>query len=74
MLHGGLERVCAAELRVDDNQADGPVHDDCKGDEENGACDEASLAKGVRLSNDSGTSASSQPSALAFISTIISLT
>jgi hypothetical protein len=74
MLHGSLERVCAAEFRVDDDQADGPVHNDCKGDEENGACDEASLTEGVGLSDDSSTSVSSQPCALASSSTAIYLT
>jgi hypothetical protein len=65
MLHGSLERVCAAQLRVDDYQADSPVHHNCQADEENGACDEAGVADGVGLSNDTSTSASSQPSVLA---------
>ena len=34
VFHGGLEGVCAAELRICDNEADGPVHRDGEGYEQ----------------------------------------
>jgi hypothetical protein len=52
-----LEGVCAAELGVYDDEADGPVYDDCKADEEDGACDEASVAESIWLTDDAGASA-----------------
>jgi hypothetical protein len=57
MLYCCLEGVCAAELGVYDDEADGPVYDDCKADEEDGACDEASVAESIWLTDDAGASA-----------------
>ena len=56
VLYRRLERVCAAELGVYDDEADGPVNDDGEADEEDGACDEAGVAEGVGLTDDAGTS------------------
>lgn len=56
VLHRGLEGVGAAELRVDDDQADGPVDDDGEADEQERARDEAGVAEGVGLANDAGAS------------------
>jgi hypothetical protein len=64
MLHGRLERVCAAQLGVDDNEADGPVDHDGKANQECGACDEAGVANGVWLANDASTSEVHQQIAL----------
>lgn len=52
MLHRGLERVRAAQLRVDDNQTNGPVDHDCEANEEGGACNKAGVADGVGLADD----------------------
>jgi hypothetical protein len=60
VLHRRLEGVGAAKLRVDDNQAYGPVYDDGEADEQQRAGDEAGVADGVRLADDAGSSATRQ--------------
>jgi hypothetical protein len=57
VLHRRLEGVGAAELRVDDNETDGPVNDDGEANEQRGARDEAGVADCVRLANDASASA-----------------
>jgi hypothetical protein len=57
MLYGRLKRVGATELRIYDNEADGPVNDSCETNQEYGACDKASVLKCVGLSNDTGAAA-----------------
>jgi hypothetical protein len=39
MLNCSLERICAAELGVDDDEADRPVDGDCEEYEEEYACE-----------------------------------
>lgn len=56
VLYRSLERVGPAELGVYDNQADGPVDNDGHANEEDGACDEAGVAKGIGLANDASAS------------------
>lgn len=57
MLYGRLKRVGPAEFRVDDNQTDGPVDHDGKGDQEHGACDEACVLQSVGLADDASATA-----------------
>ena len=57
VLYCRLERVGPAELRVDDNQADGPVDDDGEANEQDGARQEAGVPEGVGLADDAGTAA-----------------
>lgn len=57
MLYRGLEGVGPAQLRVDNDKADGPVDNDGEPNEEDGACDEAGITKCVGLANDAGASA-----------------
>jgi hypothetical protein len=57
MLHGSLEGIGAAELRVDDDESNSPVDHDGEANEENGACNETCVADGVGLANDAGASA-----------------
>jgi hypothetical protein len=57
MLYGSLEGVGTTELRVDDDQANSPVDNDCEADEKHGACNEARVAEGVGLTDDAGASA-----------------
>lgn len=57
MLNRGLERVSTAELRVYDDEPYSPVYHDGKADQEGGACQEARIADGVGLANDSSASA-----------------
>lgn len=52
MLYRRLERVGTAELRINHNQTDCPIHDDRKPDQQDGACEKTSVLEGVRLSND----------------------
>lgn len=55
MLYRGLKGVGAAELRIYDDQANRPVHDDCEGDEEDSACHEACVPDGVGLTDYTST-------------------
>lgn len=57
MLYCRLERIGAAELRVDHNQTDRPVNNDREPNEKNGACEKTSVSEGVGLSNDAGAAA-----------------
>jgi hypothetical protein len=57
VLNRGLERVSTAELRVYDDEPYSPVYHDGKADQEGGACQEARIADGVGLANDSSASA-----------------
>jgi hypothetical protein len=57
VLYSCLEGVGAAELRVYDDQTDGPVYDDCEPYEEGGACDEAGVTDSIGLANDASASA-----------------
>ncbi|KAJ2978435.1 hypothetical protein NUW58_g7499 [Xylaria curta] len=52
VLDGALEAAGAAELAVDDDEADRPVDDDRQADEQHDARDEAGVLEGVRLSDD----------------------
>lgn len=52
VLDGALEAVGAAQLAVDDNEADGPVDDDGQADEEDNAREQAGVAEGVGLADD----------------------
>lgn len=61
MFDGRLERIGTAELRVDDYQLDSPVNDYSESNEEEGACNEASVAKSVGLPDDACSSALCQP-------------
>jgi hypothetical protein len=54
VLHGSLERVGTAELRVDDYETNGPVDHDCEANKENGSCNEACVTEGVGLADDAG--------------------
>lgn len=51
-LHRSLEAVCSGELAVDDDEADGPVDDDCQRDEQEDAGQQARVLESVRLAND----------------------
>lgn len=61
VLHRCLERICPAELRVDDNEANRPVHHDGKADEQGGPCNEAGIPNGVRLAYDARPATLRQP-------------
>lgn len=54
MLYRALKTVTPAQLTVDNNKADGPVHSDREDNEQNDARDETSLAECVRLPNYTG--------------------
>lgn len=60
VLDGGLERVGAAELRVDDYELYGPVDGHGETNEKEGACDEARVVEGIGLAYDACASASRQ--------------
>ena len=57
MLYRRLERVGAAKLRIDHDQTNGPVHDDCEPNEQDGTRKKTGVLKGVRLSDDAGAAA-----------------
>jgi hypothetical protein len=52
VLYCGLEGVGAAELRIDDNQADGPVDDDREAYEKDCSGDKTGITNSVGLAND----------------------
>ena len=54
VLDGALEAAGAAQLAVDDDEADGPVDDDGQGQQQQGARQQAGLAHGVGLADDAG--------------------
>ncbi len=57
MLYSRLKRVGTAELRIDDNEADGPVDDDGKTNQKNGACQEAGVPERIGLTNNARAAA-----------------
>lgn len=59
MLHRGLEGVGATELRIDDDELDGPVYGNGQGYEENDAREHSCLSKSVGLAYDARTAVSS---------------
>jgi hypothetical protein len=52
-----LEGIGAAELGVDDNEPDGPVHRYSQTDKEHRACDKTCVAEGIRLADNACASA-----------------
>ena len=54
VLHCSLEAVTPAQLAIDDDQADRPIHRDCQADQQHHAREQARLAQGVRLPDDAG--------------------
>lgn len=60
VLDSRLERIGAAEFRIDDYELDRPINGYGEADEEESACDEASIVEGVRLADDSCSSANCQ--------------
>ena len=57
MLDCCLEGIGTAELRVCDNQANGPVNGYCQDDEKDDTCEQTGLTESVGLTDDSGTTA-----------------
>jgi hypothetical protein len=57
VLDGCLKGIGATKFRVCDNQADGPIDRDSQDDEQDDTSEQASLAQGIWLTNDSGTTA-----------------
>jgi hypothetical protein len=64
VLNGRLKRVGATELRIYNKEANGPVHGDGEADEEDGACDQACVAKGIWLPDDASATATHQSTIL----------
>ena len=59
MFHRRLEGVCAAELRIDHNEAYSPVYYYGKTDEEHDAGKQSSIAECIGLADDTRTAAHS---------------
>jgi hypothetical protein len=57
VLHSCLERIGATELGIYNDEADGPIDDDSKTNEEDGAGDEACIPESIGLANDASASA-----------------
>lgn len=55
MLDCCLEGIGTAELRICDDQTNGPINSDGQDDEEDDTCKQTGLAKGIRLANDTST-------------------
>lgn len=57
MLYCRLKRVGPAQLRINDNEADGPINHNGQADQKYSASKKASVPEGVRLTNDTSTAA-----------------
>lgn len=57
MLDGCLERIGTAELRICNDQANGPINSYGQDDEKDDTCEQTGLTKSVGLTDDSGTTA-----------------
>jgi len=60
MLHGSLKGVCTAELGVDHDEPDGPVHSDGQENQKEYSSEEACLTKCIRLAYDARAAVTSR--------------